>query len=380
MSFLFSSEAVSEGHPDKLCDQISDAILDAYLSVDPEAKVAVEILITSGNLVIAGEVSSKERVDEVAIARKILFDIGYVDESLGFDCNKAVYQNFIHSQSPEITTSVSEGGAGDQGIMFGYATNESPELMPLPVLIAQRLMIRQQELRKTILTDLLPDAKCQVTFRYQNDKPFYIEKVVLSTQHRPSLNGTPLKETVKANIILPVIEKYINQNHYPDILVNPSGSFTLGGPGSDTGLTGRKIIVDTYGGSAPHGGGAFSGKDASKLDRSGAYAARWIAKQIVFSGIAKRCTVQLSYAIGIKEPQSVYIDTHGSGTIPDVELTKTLIDFLDLSPNGISERFSLKRPIYLATARNGHFTDQNLPWEQPNALIIQKLRDFSLHL
>ena len=378
MSYLFSSEAVSEGHPDKLCDQISDAILDAYLSVDAEAKVAVEILITKGNLVIAGEVTSKIRVDESAIARKILHDIGYVDESLGFDCNKAFYQNFIHSQSPELTTCVNAGGAGDQGIMFGYAVRESPELMPLPVLIAQRLMIRQQELRKTILTNLLPDAKCQVTFRYENDIPVFIEKVVLSTQHKPSFNGPQLKETVIANIIMPVIKEYISKDHQPDILVNPAGNFTQGGPGSDTGLTGRKIIVDTYGGCAPHGRGAFSGKDPSKLDRSGAYAARWIAKQIVLSGLAYRCTVQLSYAIGIKEPQSVYINTHGSGKIPDNELTKTLTDLLDLSPYGISERFSLKRPVYLDTARNGHFTDQSFPWEQRDELFIETLRNHFL--
>jgi S-adenosylmethionine synthetase len=374
MSYLFSSEAVSVGHPDKICDQISDAILDAYLQQDPDAKVAVECLITSQKLVVAGEVESHAKVDAVDVARQVLLDIGYNSLEVGFDAHTAEYQNLIHRQSPFINSAVKDGGAGDQGIMFGYATNETDSLLPLPYYTAQQLILKQQELRKT-LPWLLPDAKSQVTFRYDNKKPLYLHNVVLSTQHSANVSDEELQKTVREEIILPLIQDWINPYAFPQLYINPSGSFLQGGPHSDTGLTGRKIVVDTYGGSCPHGGGAFSGKDPSKVDRSAAYAARFAAKQIVWSGLANRCTVQLSYAIGHEYPLSVYVDTHGSGTMPGYMIADAISKLIDFTPNGIIQRLGLKNPIYNLTARNGHFTNKDFLWEQKDSRIISSLQN-----
>ena len=373
MNYSFSSEAVSIGHPDKICDQISDAILDAYLQDDPHAKVAVECLITSQKLIIAGEVQSSAQVDAVSIAKQVLLQIGYTSLHVGFDTHTADYENLIHQQSPLINNAVIDGGAGDQGVMFGYATNESENLLPLPYLIAQELIMQQQLLRQSTPW-LLPDAKAQVTFQYKNNLPTHIEKIVLSTQHTSKISFEQLKDQVKQLIISPCISPWINPDIMPDYYINPSGSFLLGGPHSDTGLTGRKIIVDTYGGSCPHGGGAFSGKDSSKVDRSAAYAARFAAKQVVWSGLAERCTVQLAYAIGLKEPQSIYVNTHQTGKISDEKIAKALEKAINFTPLGIINRFDLLRPIYQKTARNGHFTDPNSPWELSDKDIINTLQ------
>ena len=373
MNYSFSSEAVSIGHPDKICDQISDAILDAYLQDDPHAKVAVECLITSQKLIIAGEVQSSAQVDAVSIAKQVLLQIGYTSLHVGFDTHTADYENLIHQQSPLINNAVIDGGAGDQGVMFGYATNESENLLPLPYLIAQELIMQQQLLRQSTPW-LLPDAKAQVTFQYKNNLPTHIEKIVLSTQHTSEISFEQLKDQVKQLIISPCISPWINPDIMPDYYINPSGSFLLGGPHSDTGLTGRKIIVDTYGGSCPHGGGAFSGKDSSKVDRSAAYAARFAAKQVVWSGLAERCTVQLAYAIGLKEPQSIYVNTHQTGKISDEKIAKALEKAINFTPLGIINRFDLLRPIYQKTARNGHFTDPNSPWELSDKDIINTLQ------
>lgn len=372
--FHFTSESVSEGHPDKVADQISDAVLDAYLTRDANAKVACECLITTGQLVIAGEVTSTAHVDAIAIAKEVIKNIGYTNASIGFDYEKAGYINLLHEQSPEINFSVSDGGAGDQGLMFGYACNETIELMPLPIMLSHKLVERQSQLRKNGKIDwLLPDAKSQVTVLYENDKPVRVETVVLSTQHKADVTQEQIREVVIEQIIKPVIENYLNGSK-PEYLINPSGSFTIGGPHGDTGLTGRKIIVDTYGGSCPHGGGAFSGKDPSKVDRSAAYAARYVAKHIVASGLADRCTVQLSYAIGVAKPTSVYINTHGTGKISDESIADKINQLFDLTPNGIINTLKLKQPIYLQTAAYGHFGKADLPWEILNESILKQLR------
>ncbi len=373
--FHFTSESVSEGHPDKVADQISDAILDSYLTRDKNAKVACECLITTGQLVIAGEVTSTAHVDAIAIAKEVIKNIGYTNASIGFDYEKAGYINLLHEQSPEINFSVSDGGAGDQGLMFGYACNETKELMPLPIMLSHKLVERQSQLRKNgNIAWLLPDAKSQVTVLYENDKPVRVETVVLSTQHKPDVTQEQIREVVIEQIIKPVIENYLNGST-PEYLINPSGSFTIGGPHGDTGLTGRKIIVDTYGGSCPHGGGAFSGKDPSKVDRSAAYAARYVAKHIVASGLADRCTVQLSYAIGIAKPTSVFINTHGTGKISDESIAEKINLLFDLTPNGIINTLKLKQPIYFQTAAYGHFGKPELPWEALNESILNHLTE-----
>jgi S-adenosylmethionine synthetase len=378
MNYLFSSESVSEGHPDKICDQVSDAILDAYLAQDSNSKVAVETLITSNKVVIAGDVSSTAKVDAVTIARETIRGIGYTDEAIGFNCDKANYENLIHEQSPEINQSVADGGAGDQGNMFGYATNETGILMPLPMVIANDLMQRQASLRKGgYLKFLLPDAKCQVTVLYDNEKPVRIERVVFSTQHRPGISNQKLKEEIEDYITIPIISRY-NSEYRAETLINPSGSFTNGGQHSDTGLTGRKIIIDTYGGSAPHGGGAFSGKDPSKVDRSAAYAARFIAKQIVYAGLAEKCTVQLSYAIGCKVPMSFHVNTHGTGKVSEESIKEKILELMDLTPKGIIKLLNLKRPIYLSTAAFGHFTSQTNSWEFRDDKIVRRLQKLIL--
>jgi S-adenosylmethionine synthetase len=362
--YLFTSESVSEGHPDKVADQISDAILDAYLKQDPNSKVACECLITTGQLIIAGEITSTASVDAVSIAKEVIRDIGYTNSEYGFDCNTAAYINLLHQQSPEINHSVIDGGAGDQGLMFGYATNETKELMPLPIILAHKIMERQSELRKNgTLEWLLPDAKSQVTVRYENEVPVAIDTVVVSTQHKANVTQETIRREVINQIILPVINEYIKDSK-PEFLINPSGSFTIGGPHGDTGLTGRKIIVDTYGGSCPHGGGAFSGKDPSKVDRSAAYAARYVAKHIVASGLADRCTVQLSYAIGVAEPTSIYVNTHGTGKTDDDSIIAKIRKVFDLTPNGITKMLNLRQPIYLKTASYGHFGRNGFPWEE----------------
>jgi len=371
--FLFTSESVSEGHPDKVADQISDAILDAYLKIDPQSKVACECLITTGQLIIAGEITSNAKIDAVAIAKEIIREIGYTHPDYGFDCNTAAYINLLHQQSPEINKSVIDGGAGDQGLMFGYATNETKELMPLPILLAHKIMVRQSELRKNgTLEWLLPDAKSQVTVRYENDIPVAIETVVVSTQHKANVTQDTIRREVIQQIILPVINEYISDSK-PEFLINPSGSFTIGGPHGDTGLTGRKIIVDTYGGSCPHGGGAFSGKDPSKVDRSAAYAARYIAKHIVAAGLADRCTVQLSYAIGVVDPTSIYVNTHGTGKVDEEVIVEKIRKIFDLTPNGIAKTLNLRQSIYLKTASYGHFGRVEFPWEVIDNKIIQHL-------
>ncbi|MEI6697367.1 MAG: methionine adenosyltransferase [Bacteroidota bacterium] len=394
--FQFTSESVSEGHPDKVADQISDAILDAFLKQDLDSKVACECLITTGQLVIAGEVTSTAKVDVVNVAKNVIKDIGYTDEIYGFDVNKANYTNLIHQQSPEINSSVSYGGAGDQGIMFGYACDETEEFMPLAIWLAHRIMERQSELRKSrAIPWLLPDAKSQVTINYENNIPVRIDTIVVSTQHLPYIissnnQGSGMQphghysgayyitnDIIRNRVIEEIIKPLIPENLISDktkYLINPSGSFTIGGPHGDTGLTGRKIIVDTYGGSCPHGGGAFSGKDPSKVDRSAAYAARYVAKHIVASELAKKCTVQLSYAIGIAEPTSIYIDTHNTGKLEDYLIKEKIIQLFDLTPNGIIKTLNLKNPIYLQTAAYGHFGKPNLPWEQLDNSIINSLK------
>lgn len=373
--YHFSSESVSEGHPDKVADQISDAILDAYLSKDPHAKVACETLITTGQLILAGEITSTAHVDGVAIAKELLQKIGYNSASVGFDSANAHYLNLLHEQSFEIHESVRDGGAGDQGLMFGYACNETPELMPLPIILAHKLMKRQSQLRKSGIVEwLLPDAKSQVTVLYQNHRPVQVEKIVLSTQHQPGLDQSFIRETVIRELIEPVIQEYLPDST-PECLINPSGSFTIGGPHGDTGLTGRKIIVDTYGGSCPHGGGAFSGKDPSKVDRSAAYAARYVARHVVAAGLADRCTVQLSYAIGVSEPLSVYINTHDTGRYSDESITRNVRLLFDLTPAGIIQTLGLKAPIYLPTAAYGHFGNPAFPWEQLDPSLIHQIQN-----
>lgn len=375
MPFHFTSESVSEGHPDKVADQISDAILDAYLQKDPHAKVACECLITTGHLFIAGEITSTAHVDAVSVAKKVIEQIGYDHADYGFDFKTAAYTNLLHEQSPEINFSVVDGGAGDQGLMFGYACNETPELMPLPIQLAHRLVERQSELRKSVtLPWLLPDAKSQVTVLYENHKPVSIDTVVLSTQHRADIDQDTIRREVIRHIIEPVIQPWLKDSK-PKYFINPSGSFTIGGPHGDTGLTGRKIIVDTYGGSCPHGGGAFSGKDPSKVDRSAAYAARYVAKHVVAAGLADRCTIQISYAIGKEEPTSLFVDTHQTGKVDESRLTAAISKLFDLRPNGIIAMLDLKRPFYQPTAAYGHFGKSSLPWEQLHGDILAELKN-----
>ena len=373
--YRFTSESVSEGHPDKIADQISDAILDAYLQKDPESKVACECLITSGQLVIAGEVTSKAHIDAVSIAKEVIKRIGYNNVSVGFDYPNAGYIYLLHEQSLEINRSVNDGGAGDQGLMFGYASTETPELMPLPIMLAHKMMEKQSQLRKSgILNWLLPDAKSQVTILYENDKPVSVETVVISTQHVAEISHQSIREAVIEEIIKPIINTYLPRGS-TKYLINPSGSFTVGGPHGDTGLTGRKIIVDTYGGSCPHGGGAFSGKDPSKVDRSAAYAARYVAKHIVAAGLAERCTVQISYAIAIPKPTSVYVNTHGTGKISDTDIADKITHLFDLTPNGIIDKLKLKQQTYESTAVYGHFGKTGLTWELLDESIMNKLQN-----
>src|SRR6266851_2109793 len=361
-SHLFTSESVSEGHPDKVADQISDAVLDAILAQDKRSRVAAETLVKDNLVVLAGEITTGARVNFDEVARKTIKRIGYSDPAIGFDTHTCTVIVAYGEQSKDIAQGVDEGkgldldqGAGDQGLMFGYACDETPQLMPLPIYLAHRLVERQSELRRDgRLPWLRPDAKSQVTIKYVDSKPDSIETVVLSTQHQPGLTHKQIEEAVIEQIIKPVLPKNLIKGQIK-YLVNPTGSFEIGGPKGDCGLTGRKIIVDTYGGSAPHGGGAFSGKDPSKVDRSAAYAARYVAKNIVAAGLADRCTLQLAYAIGVARPLSIYINTHGTGNVPEEKLEKAVAEAMDLTPRGIRKHLDLNRPIYARTSSYGSF-------------------------
>lgn len=370
-SYLFSSESVTEGHPDKVADQISDAVLDEALSQDPEeARVACETLISHGLVVVAGEITTTTRLDIPEIVRRTISEIGYKDSASGFDPENCCIVCDIRKQTHEIAGAVGqpdrELGAGDQGHMFGYATNETPELMPLPIMLAHRLVMKSAELRRSRqIPWLLPDGKSQVTVRYEGHRPVAVEKVVLSLQYTESVDETEVRDTVIREIIEQIIPPDLRSPGI-EYHVNPSGKFTIGGPAADTGLTGRKIIVDTYGGSCPHGGGCFSGKDPTKIDRSASYAARYIAKNIVAAGLAERCTVQLSYAIGMAEPLSVMIDNDGTGQVDEHELEKAVREIFPLIPGKIIDALELRRPIYKKTAVYGHF-GRELPeftWER----------------
>ncbi len=370
-SYLFTSESVSEGHPDKIADQISDAILDAVLELDTKARVACETMVKTGMVIVAGEITTEAWVDVEELVRDTVLEIGYNDSHMGFDGASCAVLNALGKQSPDIAQGVDRGdpesqGAGDQGLMFGYASNETEVLMPAPITFAHRLVRRQAHVRKTgILPWLRPDAKSQVTFRYEDDKPVGIDAVVLSTQHQADISLEDLREAVMEEIIKPVIpaEWTSKKTRYH---INPTGRFEIGGPMGDCGLTGRKIIVDTYGGSARHGGGAFSGKDPSKVDRSAAYACRYVAKNIVAAGLADRCEIQVSYAIGVAEPTSISIHTFGTGKLGEDELVALVRDNFDLRPYGILKMLDLIRPIYKPTAAYGHFgrEDIDVSWER----------------
>ena len=370
-AYLFTSESVSEGHPDKIADQISDAILDAILADDKGARVACETMVKTGVVIVAGEITTETYIDFEDLVRATVLDIGYNDSDMGFDGASCAVLNAVGKQSPDIAQGVDrateeEQGAGDQGLMFGYATNETEVLMPAPITFAHRLVRRQAEVRKNgTLPWLRPDAKSQVTFVYEDGKPKAIDAVVLSTQHHADISLETLRDAVMDEIIKPVLPaEWIGKNTRYHI--NPTGRFEIGGPMGDCGLTGRKIIVDTYGGSARHGGGAFSGKDPSKVDRSAAYACRYVAKNIVAAGLADRCEIQVSYAIGVAEPTSISVETFGTGKVSDDRLTSLIRDNFDLRPFGILKMLDLKRPIYQATAAYGHFgrDDLDLTWER----------------
>ncbi|GAW27638.1 methionine adenosyltransferase [Carboxydocella sp. ULO1] len=379
---LFTSESVTEGHPDKIADQISDAVLDAILAQDPNARVACETSVTTGLVLVSGEITTSCYVDIPKIARETIREIGYTRAKFGFDCDTCAVITAIDEQSPDIAMGVDKAleaktgemtdeqieaiGAGDQGMMFGYATNETPEFMPLPISLAHKLTRRLAEVRKSgLLTYLRPDGKSQVTVEYEDDRPVRVDTVVISTQHSPDVDLETIKREMIEHVIKPVIPaEYLDEN--TKYFINPTGRFVIGGPQGDAGLTGRKIIVDTYGGMARHGGGAFSGKDPTKVDRSGAYAARYVAKNIVAAGLANKCEVQLAYAIGVARPVSIMIETFGTGKLPEEKLIELVRKHFDLRPAGIIKTLDLRRPIYKQTAAYGHFgrNDLDLPWER----------------
>ncbi|OBX00824.1 methionine adenosyltransferase [Gallibacterium genomosp. 1] len=366
--YLFTSESVSEGHPDKIADQISDAVLDAILEQDPKARVACETYVKTGMALIGGEITTSAWVDIEHLARQVICDIGYTSSEMGFDGHSCAVLNGIGKQSSDINQGVDrenplEQGAGDQGIMFGYATNETEVLMPAPITYAHRLMEKQAEVRRSgVLPWLRPDAKSQITFIYENGKIQGIDTVVLSSQHADNVSDKDLREGIMEEIIKPVLpEQWLSAN--TKYFINPTGRFVIGGPMGDCGLTGRKIIVDTYGGVARHGGGAFSGKDPSKVDRSAAYAARYVAKNIVAAGLADRCEIQLSYAIGVAEPTSIMIDTFGTGKVDNEVLVDAVREHFDLRPYGLIKMLDLIQPIYRQTAAYGHFGREQFPWE-----------------
>ncbi len=365
-NYLFTSESVTEGHPDKIADQISDAILDAILEKDPTARVACETLVTTGLAVIAGEITTTATINFQQIIRDTIDDIGYNNATFGYDSNTCAVLNALGTQSPDIAQGVDTGGAGDQGLMFGFACDETPELMPLPIQLAHHLTRKLSQMRRSgELPYLRPDGKSQVTVEYRDGKPFRVEAVVISTQHAEDVTNETLRSDVLEKIIQTVVPaELLDEN--TKYHINPTGRFVVGGPMGDAGVTGRKIIVDTYGGYAPHGGGAFSGKDPTKVDRSAAYMARYIAKNIVAAGLAEKCTVQLAYAIGIAEPVSVLIDTHSTGRVDETKLAEIVRKNFELTPKGIIKMLDLQRPIFKETAKFGHFgrTDDEFTWEK----------------
>ena len=378
-NYIFTSESVSEGHPDKVADQLSDAVLDAILEQDPTSRVACETMVKTGMVILAGEVTTNAWVDTEALVRDVVRDIGYDNPDVGFDWQSCAVLNAIGKQSPDIAMGVDESenhdqGAGDQGLMFGYASNETDVLMPAPITFAHRLVQRQAEVRKNkTLPWLRPDAKSQVTFRYENHKPVAIDAVVLSTQHAPDIAEKQVHEAVMDEIILPVLpQEWLHQD--TKYFINPTGQFIIGGPVGDCGLTGRKIIVDTYGGMARHGGGAFSGKDPSKVDRSAAYMSRYVAKNIVAAGLAERCEIQVSYAIGVAEPTSISIETFGTGTVSEERLEQIVREHFDLRPKGLIAMLDLLKPIYRKTAAYGHFgrDEESFTWEKTDKVEILK--------
>ena len=367
--YLFTSESVGEGHPAKLCDQVSDAILDAFLAQDPNARVACEALVSRNNLVIAGEITAKAQVDIPKIARQVIKEIGYDDLAYGFDYKTCTITTHIHQQSPDIAMGVDTGGAGDQGMMFGYAADETPELMPIPIMLAHKLVFELAKIRKSgQLKYLRPDAKSQVTVEYNNGKPTRVVAIVVSTQHDGAVQLDTIERDIKSLLIEKVIpQKYLDKT--TKIFVNPTGRFEVGGPLGDTGLTGRKIIVDTYGGVGAHGGGAFSGKDPSKVDRSASYFARYVAKNIVAAKLASRCEIQVAYAIGVAEPVSIMVNTFGTGSVSDNDIVTAVRKVFDFTPRGIIKRLNLRRPVYRQTAAYGHFgrTGEGFTWELTDA-------------
>jgi S-adenosylmethionine synthetase len=369
MRHLFTSESVTEGHPDKICDQISDAVLDAIIADDKKARVACECMVKTGMAVVAGEITTRTYVDIPTIVRKTILDIGYTDGAMGFDGATCAVLTAIEKQSPDIAMGVDasaskDQGAGDQGMMFGYATSETSELMPAPIHYAHSLARRLAKIRKDgTLEWLRPDGKTQVTVEYEDDKPIRIDAVVVSTQHAPEVSQRKIKEALVEHVIKPILPARMIDRR-TKIFVNPTGRFVIGGPYGDAGLTGRKIIVDTYGGMGRHGGGAFSGKDPSKVDRSACYYARYVAKNVVASGVAKRCEVQLAYAIGVARPVGVMVDTFGTGLVPDAKLERYVLDHFDMRPRAIIEQLGLLAPIYRATAAYGHFGRKGFSWEK----------------
>ena len=383
MSYIFTSESVSEGHPDKVCDQISDAILDSYLAQDPNSRVACETLIKNNTVIVAGEITSNGMPNIEEVIRNTINEIGYNKDDLGFNGNNCEIQNLISKQSPDIAQGVNEGegedldqGAGDQGLMFGYACSETPVLMPAPINLSHELVLKQSEVRKNgELSWLRPDAKSQVSVVYKDDRKTvdYVSAIVLSTQHDEDISQDEIKAKVREKIINPIIPtEWIKED--TKIYINPTGKFVIGGPVGDCGLTGRKIIVDTYGGMARHGGGAFSGKDPSKVDRSAAYACRYVAKNIVAAGLAERCEVQVSYAIGIAEPTSITVDTLGTGSLSEIEISQIVRDNFDLRPKNLINLLDLKRPIYKNTASYGHFGGENKNFSWENTDISSQIK------
>jgi S-adenosylmethionine synthetase len=368
---LFTSESVTEGHPDKMADQISDAVLDAILAEDERARVACETYLTTGLCVVGGEITTETYVDIPRLVRQTIHDIGYTRAKFGFDAETCGVLTAIQHQSPDIAMGVDTGGAGDQGMMFGFACNETEELMPLPITLAHKLTRQLSYVRKTdVVPYLRPDGKSQVSIEYDGYKPIRVDTVLISSQHAPTVPQETIREDIIEKVVKPVLAAYSDRVEVDTdairYLVNPTGKFAIGGPQGDTGLTGRKIIVDTYGGSAPHGGGAFSGKDPTKVDRSAAYMARYIAKNIVAAGLAERCTLQVAYAIGVADPVSITVETDGTGIIPDERIVELVKHTFNMQPRAIIEALGLRRPIYKQTAAYGHFgrTDVDLPWEQ----------------